>query len=297
MTKPNELFSLLDALNDSELVTYLMQHNFIKNEANCSFCGVFMNLRLYAKNKDKYAWRCCNSLCSYHNEYFSIRINSFFEGFKSDIRFIFQVLIKYLTRTQTFAIVDFFRRDKAIIFKIISEFKSRIPAFNYEENKLGGPGVIVQIDETMLNYKCKSHRGRSATNKTDAISIVEVGDRITRAFARVIPNKESNTLIPIIVSQVAANSTIWTDEHRSYGRLSQLGFNHGSVCHKYEFVNRITGVNTQAVESFHNSLKTEIKKRKGVETEKRDEFLKEFLFFFNFKELAFEKGIELIKLN
>lgn len=35
--------------------------------------------------------------------------------------------------------------------------------------KLGGPGRIIQIDETMMNYKCKSHRGRSNDNKTDAI--------------------------------------------------------------------------------------------------------------------------------
>ena len=35
---------------------------------------------------------------------------------------------------------------------------------------MGGPGKIVQIDETMLNYKAKSHRGRSPSNKTDSVS-------------------------------------------------------------------------------------------------------------------------------
>ncbi|KCZ74977.1 hypothetical protein H311_04052, partial [Anncaliia algerae PRA109] len=29
---------------------------------------------------------------------------------------------------------------------------------NFSNNKLGGPGKIIQVDETMLNYKCKSHR-------------------------------------------------------------------------------------------------------------------------------------------
>ncbi|KCZ75377.1 hypothetical protein H311_03646, partial [Anncaliia algerae PRA109] len=36
----------------------------------------------------------------------------------------------------------------------------------------------------------------------------------------VIPNKEASTLIPIITRNVANNSIIWTDEHRSYSCLS-----------------------------------------------------------------------------
>ncbi|KCZ78393.1 hypothetical protein H311_00576 [Anncaliia algerae PRA109] len=29
---------------------------------------------------------------------------------------------------------------------------------NFENKRLGGPGFIVQIDETMINFRCKSHR-------------------------------------------------------------------------------------------------------------------------------------------
>ncbi|KCZ82279.1 hypothetical protein H312_00302, partial [Anncaliia algerae PRA339] len=50
-------------------------------------------------------------------------------------------------------------------------------------NKPGGPSTIVQIDETMMNYKYKSHRGRSPLNKTDALCIVEFTDKITKAYA------------------------------------------------------------------------------------------------------------------
>lgn len=107
-----------------------------------------------------------------------------------------------------------------------------MPAPNFVNNKLGGFGKIVQIDETMLNYKCKSHRGRSSENKTDALCIVEVGINIIRVFACTIPDKKSSTLIPIICSQVASNSTIWTDEHKSYKCLSSYNYIHDTVCHK-----------------------------------------------------------------
>ncbi|KAM0677217.1 hypothetical protein BDAP_002228 [Binucleata daphniae] len=65
-----------------------------------------------------------------------------------------------------------------------------MPAPDFWLNKFGGSGQLVQIDETMLNYKCKAHRGRSSTNHTDSINIVEIGDEgIERCFAKVIPNK------------------------------------------------------------------------------------------------------------
>ncbi|KCZ79073.1 hypothetical protein H312_03543 [Anncaliia algerae PRA339] len=148
-----------------------------------------------------------------------------------------------------------------------------------------------------MNYKCKSHRGRSPNNKTDALSIVECNNGILRAFACIIPNKESNTILPIISNQVASGSIIWTDEHRSYSRLSQKGFIHGTVCQKYEFVEKNNGINTHTVEIYHNCIKEIIKKQRGVTTEKREEFLKEFLFFFNNGKNVFEVGINLLKIN
>ncbi|KCZ79203.1 hypothetical protein H312_03409 [Anncaliia algerae PRA339] len=37
-----------------------------------------------------------------------------------------------------------------------------IPIIEFSGNNLGGPGYIVQADETILNNKVKSHRDRSA---------------------------------------------------------------------------------------------------------------------------------------
>ncbi|KCZ76772.1 hypothetical protein H311_02224 [Anncaliia algerae PRA109] len=64
----------------------------------------------------------------------------------------------------------------------------------------------------MLNFKCKDHRGRLPQNKTDGLCIVEVGNQITRAFATVIENKKSEHIMPIICSQVASGSIVWTDD-------------------------------------------------------------------------------------
>ncbi|KCZ80953.1 hypothetical protein H312_01608 [Anncaliia algerae PRA339] len=155
---PNEFEEFLIKKPFNETMQYLMQKGILKKEMKCDSCLNYMSLHKYKKNRDKIAWRCCTKSCNKFKEYFSIRKNSFFEGFNCEIVFVLRVLIKYLSRQQSFSIIQYFQRDEGIIHKIIKKFKNIIPELNFEQNKLGGPGVIVQIDETMLNYKCKSHR-------------------------------------------------------------------------------------------------------------------------------------------
>ena len=170
-----------------------------------------------------------------------------------------------------------------------------MPNFNF--NKFGGGGLIVQVDETMMNYKCKSHRGRSPLNRTDSLCMVEIrGGKILRCLALVIPDKSSATISQIILNNVTYGSVIHTDEHGAYKCLSELGFIHGTVCHKYEFVNYLDGVNTQAVESFNGEMKRAIRARKGVYTTRRQHFLNEFCFFFNNRGNHLFAVLSLIKL-
>lgn len=64
----------------------------------------------------------------------------------------------------------------------------------------------------MFNYTLKSHRGRAREKKTDSLCILEFNEHIIRAYAAIFANKRAHTVIPIITKQVAANSTILTDE-------------------------------------------------------------------------------------
>lgn len=68
--------------------------------------------------------------------------------------------------------------------------------------KLGGLGSIVKIDETMLNYKCKSHRGRSSLNRTGALITVKIYHKTTKIYVQTIENKIEETKIPIILKML-----------------------------------------------------------------------------------------------
>ncbi|KCZ80516.1 hypothetical protein H312_02078, partial [Anncaliia algerae PRA339] len=108
-------------------------------------------------------------------------------------------------------------------------------------------------------------------------------------------NKKMATILPIIQKIVIPGSTIFTDEHRSYSSLQHLGFTHLTVCHKYNFICPFSGAHTQFIESFHNELKLEIKRRKGIKTDLRNNFLQEFIWKFNNKSNRLLKLYELLK--
>lgn len=296
MLTPNQLEELCIRNSRKEMIMFCMENNFIRREVYCDLCNTSMNLVPYKKVRDEFAWRCMHKACVKYKEYCSIRKDSFFNNFKNPISLILRIISKYSVRQPQFSIILSLDISKKSIQNILSKLKELMPPPNFTNNKLGGPNSIVQVDETALNYKVKSHRGRSPTNRTDSLCIVEVRSSITRAFATVIPNKKASTIIPIICSQVASNSTIYTDEHGAYCRLNAHEYVHETVCHKYEFVNSLNGVNTQAIESFNNELKLEIKRRKGIKTNERCDFLKEFCFYFNNRSNFFIACLDLIKL-
>lgn len=55
-----------------------------------------------------------------------------------------------------------------------------------------GPGIIVQVDETMLNHKVKAHRGRGPINQTWLMTIVNTSTLPSSEFVSLIQNKSAS---------------------------------------------------------------------------------------------------------
>ncbi|KAG0439310.1 hypothetical protein DMUE_2518 [Dictyocoela muelleri] len=117
------------------------------------------------------------------------------------------------------SIINFLNLDNNTVYKIIRKLVEKMPYHDFSENKFRGEVRIVQIDETMLNFKVKSHRGRSPQNRTDELAIIEYDEGIKCVFACTIDAKTEEYIVLIICSQVASNSTIWTYEHGAYHNL------------------------------------------------------------------------------
>ena len=58
---------------------------------------------------------------------------------------------------------------------------------------------MVQVDQTILNNRCKSHRGRIPHNKTDALYIFELRDDILRHIQKLFPIKKAQHFFEVFV--------------------------------------------------------------------------------------------------
>ncbi|KCZ78603.1 hypothetical protein H311_00363, partial [Anncaliia algerae PRA109] len=87
--------------------------------------------------------------------------------------------VKYAVRQPQHSIKDSIDLNDRTLERIIKKPLNCILKTDFEACKLGRPGEIVQIVEALINFKCKSHRGRSSSNSTDSLCIVEFSDRIT----------------------------------------------------------------------------------------------------------------------
>ena len=98
--------------------------------------------------KDGFGWRCANQRCPKRRTYRTIRAGSFFERSRITIIQMFQYL-----------------RDVCST-KLLST-----PV------ELGGPGVIVQIDESLFNHKSKYNRGRRASKEQWVFGLADTSSK------------------------------------------------------------------------------------------------------------------------
>jgi len=139
---------------------------------------------------------------------------------------------------------------------------------------LGGPGVVVEIDETKVGRR-KYNRGRLVEGQW-VLGFIEQRGPVGNHRARLVPlpnnRRDADTLCRLITEHVSPDSTLFTDCWKGYANLNALGFEHFCVNHTYEFVTE-DGVSTQNIESLWRAMKRKLQ-RGG-----RQDLARELAFF------------------
>ena len=136
----------------------------------------------------------------------------------------------------------------------------------FENNpvQLGGPGIVVEIDESCFSHKPKHHRGRVPSTPLWVFGLVDTSTKPGVGYMEIVEKRKADTLLPIIQKVVRHGTTIHSDGWKAYKRIQQdLGFTHKTVNHSICFVDRDTEVHTQTVESYWNWQKSFIKSMHG----------------------------------
>ena len=139
-----------------------------------------------------------------------------------------------------------------------------------------GPGVAVQIDESLFTHKPKYHQGRPARSEQWVFRLVDTSYRPVRGVMHLVPTRDAATLLPIIQQYVLPGSIMHSDEWRAYSSIqSRLGLQHFTVNHSVTFV-APNGAHSQNIESYWNKAKMKLKWIRGV----RREFLSSYIELF-----------------
>ena len=133
----------------------------------------------------------------------------------------------------------------------------------------------------------KHHRGR-ASSAVWVVGIVDPSTTPAKGYLQIVKKRDASTLLPIIGRVVRQGSTVCSDQWKAYYNIQRdLGLQHLTVNHSLHFVDAITGVHTQHIESYWNTKKTYIKAMKGCRRTHLEGYLNEFMWRDRFNDNAF----------
>ncbi len=113
---------------------------------------------------------------------------------------------------------------------------------------------VVEADETYVGGIRQGKRGRGALGKTPVIGVVERRGGVT---AKVMDRVSTAAAIKLIRENVAAGTTVNTDEFPIYNYVGKLGFTHQVVNHgRKEYVRG--RVHTNTIDGFWSQVKRSI---------------------------------------
>lgn len=122
--------------------------------------------------------------------------------------------------------------------------------------KVGGPGVIVEIDECKMG-KRKYNRGRVIYGQWIFGGIERESKKL---FLVPVEERSKEHLLAVIQEWVLPGTTIISDCWKSYNCLADEGFQHLTVNHSQNFVDPDTGAHTQNIERAWRDLRGNVPK-------------------------------------
>ena len=234
--------------DESATINELRQRYLLRTAMQCN-CGVQME-EIKDRGTAGIIFRCTIRNCRKRR---SIREGSFFSG--SKLSLINQMILIYtfshgwsedlIMREFGYSrntVVDWMRYCREICMTVVE---------NDMSGMIGGPGLIVEIDETVI-VRRKYDRGRMLRTQWMVGGIERNTDGLYgKCFVKFVDDRRANTLDLIIAHHVDVRSRLITDGWRGYSELRALGFEHDIVVHERNFIDtNDSDIHTQNIESF-----------------------------------------------
>ena len=127
-----------------------------------------------------------------------------------------------------------------IVRYIFNDLRERIShKIEHDPPKLGGQGIVCQIDESLFCYKQKYHRDRIKNAPVWGFGIVDTSVKPARGFIQIVPNRSAEALLSIMANVCRPGTIIHSNGWTAYRNIYDLtGFEHFTV-NKTAFTRKI----------------------------------------------------------
>lgn len=242
---------------EKDCLDFLHSKHVFYETYNCPLC--LLPMKLY---KEQSCFRCNRRRCNSRSNRVSIRIGTFFYHSQMSCSDILKLAHLWLARVPVKSTILLTGHSPNTVCSFFNHFRKLVSSsLMLEDQIIGGPNVIVEVDETKLG-KRKYNRGHMVEGVWVVLGIERTAER--KVFMVPVPNRSSEVLSNIIQSHVLPGSIIHTDLWRGYQNLENLGMLHYTVNHSQNFKDPISGACTNTAEGTNSGLKRFIPIRNRV---------------------------------
>jgi hypothetical protein len=243
--------SLVSVLFEEQgCIDFLFREGVLLQSLACALCGG--NSRRHGKQ-----FRCTRDSC---RKSVSIFNGTFFSGNILRPNEVMHLAYLWLTGSSSTTMRIHTGHTKATVSTYKRFFRELIANMIEEDDVIiGGPGIIVQVDETKLG-KRKYERGHRVAGAWVIVGVEMTDQR--RMFAEVVGDRSAETIEDVLERHLSEGSILQTDMWRGYsGAASKFHIEHRTVNHSRWFKDPTTGVDTNTVEGTNYAIKRSIEPR------------------------------------
>ena len=252
-------------------------------------------------------YKCGNGKykCKNTGRYFDVRTGTAFANTKLPMRAWFYAMMLFLSHKRGISSCQL-AKDLGITQKTAWKMLHKIRQYMEMENN-HTLSDEVEIDEAFVggkninrhkDKKVEKCQGRSYKDKVPVFGAIERGGNL---FAKVVPNTQAKTLVPIVKKNVDVGSSVYTDGWSYKGlekKYTQMSVDHGK--HFYGMIlvtddGEIIEITTNRIENAWSVFKRTIKGTYiHVSKKYLQRYVDEFVFRFNTRKISKNDRIELL---
>lgn len=247
----------------------------------CPHCGGLDRITKVKANPAKRIreglWRCGDC-----KKQFTVKIGTVFEHMRLPLQKALQA-VYLVTSSKKGISAHQLHRTLEITYKSAWFLLHRIREAMRDDSDIapmGGNGGVVEVDETFIGKLKGVEKKRAFHHKMKVLALV---DRESgKARTMVIDNVKAETLMPLVLANVAREARVMTDEHSGYRDAGKFFAAHGTTSHgKGEYVNlQDRSIHSNTVEGYFSIFKRGMK---GVYQHCGERHLHRYLAEFEFR--------------